>query len=110
MSNGNIRWATPTIVKYDEASFFNDMANTAAATEMHSHSLEEHLWSVRGIDMVSSGVCFAKTMHDNSMKARQLVIEYDRWDTERRSQQEKSRGKLQALISELPESHIRLRY
>ena len=110
MSNGNIRWATPTIVKYDEASFFDDMANAAAATEMHSHSLEKHLWSVRRIDMVSSGVCFAKTMHANSMEARQLVIVYGRWDTVSRSEQERNRGLREALISKLPDSHIRLRY
>ena len=110
MSKGNIRWASPTTVKDDEASLFDDMTNAAAATTEHVHSLQSQLWSVRGIDILSSGVCFAKTMHDNSMMARQLVIVYDAWDTESKSEQEKSRVQREALISNLPDSHIRLRY
>lgn len=110
MSKGNIRWASPTTVKDDEASLFDDMTNAAAATKEHMHSLQSQLWSVRGIDILSSGVCFAKTMHDNSMMARQLVTKYKPWDTENRSKQEKSRVRCEALISNLPDSHIRLRY
>ena len=110
MSKGNIRWASPTTVKDDEASLFDDMTNAAAATKEDMHSLQSQLWSVRGIDMLSSGVCFAKTMHANSMMARQLVIQFDSWDTKSRSEQEKSRVRCEALISNLPDSHIRLRY
>ena len=107
VTHGSIRWASPNIVQDCEKLLFDQIAN--AATKYGIHSLQDHLWSLPDLDLVSSGVSFAKSMHQKSMKARGLVTLYNRWGEVIRPADEDLRRPRQALISRLPETQITLR-
>ena len=108
VTKGTSRWASPAIVKEDAKVLFDKMAQ--AATPHSTHSLQNQLWSLQNEDLESSGVSFARSMHNSSMEARRLITLYDRWGTVRRPAEEELRQPREALISRLPASHIRLRY
>ena len=107
VTNGNIRWASPTIVQDCEKLLFDQIAH--AATEYGTYSLQDHLWSLPDLDLVSSGVSFARSMHQKSMMARGLITLYNRWGEVIRAADEELRRPRQALISRLPETQITLR-